>query len=277
MSGENLYLLKAALYLAGDRTYEKDLKDINKSISSYRENNWSYYSDLRTRGLTAVIYEGLFPGGPEGALLADRIANKLASGYYFTTQELGWCISALGKRVSNMASSFGTPELTGDGKEIKTVFGGLNQGGYSFEVSGASGYSSLSVDIPSISGGSLFAVVNIEDFGFAETIEGSKKIHSIENEESCWITKTLIDNCTQYSEYIDLQVIPLRKTEGYMADYKNFWKYSFDSVCCYEYEWGYLRHTPGDSLETINFPYLKKGARLLLSTFAEWAWDVRNN
>ena len=123
----------------------------------------------------------------------------------------------------------------------------------------------------------IIAVINIEDFGFAETDEGCKKIHSIENEQSSWITKSLSDNCIQYSDFIDLKVIPQRKTKGYSADYTSFWKYGYDSVCCYEYEWGYHRHTPKDSIEIINIPYLKNGARLLLATCAEWAWDVKMN
>ncbi len=119
----------------------------------------------------------------------------------------------------------------------------------------------------------VIAVVDIEDFGFAETEEGRQKIHSIENEDSCWITKSISDNCQQYSDHIHLEVVPQRKTKGYYADYLNFWEFGYDSVCCYEYEWGYHRHTPGDTLEIINIPYLKEGARLLLATFAEWAWD----
>lgn len=123
----------------------------------------------------------------------------------------------------------------------------------------------------------IVAVVNIEDFGFAETEEGRRKIHSIENEGSCWITKDMSDNCKQYSDHINLEVVPQRKTEGFFADYKNFWNFGYDSVCCYEYEWDYHRHSPDDTLETINVPYLKMGARLLLATFAEWAWDIKSD
>ncbi len=97
------------------------------------------------------------------ALAADKIAAKLqGQSRYFTTQELSWCVSALGKRVNNLASSFGTPVLYLDGKRMDASFGATTSGGFTFEVSGASGYSSIAVDVPSIQGGSLFAVVNIE-------------------------------------------------------------------------------------------------------------------
>ena len=120
----------------------------------------------------------------------------------------------------------------------------------------------------------IVATINIEDFGFAETEEGCRKIHSIENEESCWITKTISDNCQKYCDCIHLEVVPQRKTDGYCADYMNFWEFGYDSVCIWEYEWDHYCHTQGDALETINFPYLTRGARILLATFAEWAWGI---
>lgn len=163
LTDESIYLLKAALYLAGDRTYEKDLKKIDSNITLKRTNGWSFWSALRSRGMMLEVYEELFPGGAEGSLAADKIAAKLqGNSRYFTTQELSWCVSSLGKRVNNMASSFGTPTLIVDGKKMDASFGATSSGGFTFEVSGASGYSSITVDIPSIKGGSLFAVINIE-------------------------------------------------------------------------------------------------------------------
>ena len=45
---EDRYMLQAALYLAGDRRFEKQLKTVDTSvIAPQRINSWSFYSDRR--------------------------------------------------------------------------------------------------------------------------------------------------------------------------------------------------------------------------------------
>ncbi|ATB37223.1 hypothetical protein CYFUS_002644 [Cystobacter fuscus] len=118
---EQDYLLKAALYLAGDRRYEKDLRNPDVSaLSEERWNSWSFYSDRRRRGLMLSTFQDLFGNDPAGEPLAQRVAEALQNerSSYYTTQELVWGITGLGKRVAGAASSFSPPVLTADGKEL---------------------------------------------------------------------------------------------------------------------------------------------------------------
>ncbi|WP_224369885.1 alpha-2-macroglobulin family protein [Hyalangium versicolor] len=118
---EEEHLLKAALYMAGDRRYEKELKNPDLSpITDERRNSWSFYSDRRRRGLMLSTFQDLFGNDPAGEPLAQQVAQSLIghSSYWYTTQELVWSITGLGKRVSGAASSFTPPTLTADGKEV---------------------------------------------------------------------------------------------------------------------------------------------------------------
>lgn len=164
---ENLYLLKAALYLSGDRSYEKDLKSpLSGKVSDRRANDWGFWSELRTKGMILDVMEELFPGSKEAEPLADLIAGRLRQDkgqYGFTTQELSWCVSALGKRASTAAKSWSNPELLLNGKAVapepKPPKAGADT---SWVVSGASGARSLEVKVDKIEGGNLFALVTVE-------------------------------------------------------------------------------------------------------------------
>ncbi|HET9991408.1 MAG TPA: alpha-2-macroglobulin family protein, partial [Kofleriaceae bacterium] len=64
---EDLYLLKAALYLAGDRRYVADLKAVDSTpIATERINSWSFYSDRRRRGFQLSVFFELFGADAAG-------------------------------------------------------------------------------------------------------------------------------------------------------------------------------------------------------------------
>ena len=100
-------MLKAALYLAGDRRYEKDLKAVDTSpIAEDRINSWSFYSDRRRRGFMLATFHDLFGNDPAGEPLAQRVAEGLTGqpSYYYNTQELVWGVTGLGKWVQAQAA-----------------------------------------------------------------------------------------------------------------------------------------------------------------------------
>jgi uncharacterized protein YfaS (alpha-2-macroglobulin family) len=126
---ERKVLLEAALWLAGDRRYERELKTPDLSaISGERRNDWTFYSDRRRRGLTLAILEDLFPRDPALEPLAQRVAESLAlPSHHYTTQELVWGVTGLGKRVAAVAapdplvpslSKDGAARLLANGKEV---------------------------------------------------------------------------------------------------------------------------------------------------------------
>ncbi len=97
---EQKYLLEAALYLAGDRRYEDDLKHPDIDADSDERWAWhSYYSDFRRRGLELNVFVDLFGRDPAGNKLLKQVATDL-SGHelgYYNTQEVTWGVTGLGK------------------------------------------------------------------------------------------------------------------------------------------------------------------------------------
>jgi uncharacterized protein YfaS (alpha-2-macroglobulin family) len=106
---EQLYLLKAALYLSGDQRYAADLKSPDVTpISNKRENSWSYYSDRRRRGMMLSTFTDLFGDDPAGEKLANVVAEALRghSSSWYTTQEIVWGVTGLGKRIGATAKAY---------------------------------------------------------------------------------------------------------------------------------------------------------------------------
>ncbi len=99
---EDRYLLQAAIWLAGDHRYESLLKHPNTTMSARRLNDWTFYSDIRERGLMLSIFRDLFGPDPAGQPLADAVAGALTRqtrSAYYNTQELAWGLTGLGKSI----------------------------------------------------------------------------------------------------------------------------------------------------------------------------------
>jgi uncharacterized protein YfaS (alpha-2-macroglobulin family) len=162
---EDMYMLKAALYLAGDRRYEKDLKAVDSSpIVADRANYWSFYSDRRRRGMMLSTFFDLFGNDPAGEPLAQRVAQSLVgnpSGYY-NTQELVWGVTGLGKWVAAQASK-GTAagKLVADGTTIEARTTKHKSNDKTWTLVRASEYKQLSIEIPQSAAG-MWLVINSE-------------------------------------------------------------------------------------------------------------------
>jgi len=160
---ERDYMLQAALYLAGDRRYEKELR--NPDVSAVKEerwNSWSFYSDRRRRGFMLSTFQDLFGNDAAGEPLAQRVAEALQQerSAYYTTQELVWGITGLGKRVAGAASSFAPPELTADGKEMKPQVGTKQRAAdRTWALVRASERKGVSLNVPEKSEGKLYLVL----------------------------------------------------------------------------------------------------------------------
>ena len=123
---EARYLLMAAMYLGGDRRHEDALKSLESgTFELERSNDWSFYSELRARGLVLSVFHDLFGSIPEGRALADRVADATAkrASRYYTTQELAWAITGLGKRVAGSSDTVPDATLTIDGATLKKSVG----------------------------------------------------------------------------------------------------------------------------------------------------------
>lgn len=114
-------MLQAALYLAGDRRYEHQLRtpDVT-AIEEDRVNNWDFYSDRRRRGFLLSTFQDLFGSDPAAEPLAALVARGLSAhaSAWYNTQEIVWGVTGLGKRLSGMTSKFDAPVLTVNGRAV---------------------------------------------------------------------------------------------------------------------------------------------------------------
>jgi uncharacterized protein YfaS (alpha-2-macroglobulin family) len=167
---EDLYLLEAALYLTGDRRYENELKhpDVTR-LEIYRANNWYYYSDLRRRGLELSVFADLFGDDPAGDALAGIVADGMRdhTSYWYTTQELVWGITGLGKRLAKISHDFSPATLTANGKKVapknpREKRPANAQNDRSWSLPRASEYKALQIDLPKKDSGRVFLIINSE-------------------------------------------------------------------------------------------------------------------
>jgi hypothetical protein len=160
---EKAYLLRAALYLAGDRRYEAELKKLDtNALDGERETRWSYYSDLRRRGFALSLFHDLFGNDPAGEGLAAQVGNWLSSeksSHRYTTQELVWTTTGLGKWVQGSVRPFSTPKLFANGKELAASGPPSKRNDRTYSLARASEYDELDVVVDSAEG-DIYALVS---------------------------------------------------------------------------------------------------------------------
>lgn len=153
---ERDYLLKAAVHLAGDHRYEADLKKPDSSqVTDERSYSYAYYSDIRRRGFTLNVFQDLFGSDEKGEDLALRVAESLKGrSRGFSTQDLSWGVSGLGKRVAAMRSRFATPKLVANGKKIdpQPNAEGAKTSDKTWALARASEYKTLVLTMPKVEG-----------------------------------------------------------------------------------------------------------------------------
>ena len=177
---ERRYMLEAALYLAGDRSFEKELKSPDLSpMTDERHYSWDYYSDRRRRGFTLAVFSDLFGAAPEGEPLAELVAEALRahpSGWY-TTQEVMWGVTGLGKRLRGSAGNIGKARLVANGKTVEPrVLPGQGLSEEAWAVGRAGERQSLSLELADKPKGKVYLVVASEgiraDAGYKTGGEG---------------------------------------------------------------------------------------------------------
>ena len=163
---EHEWMLKAALHLAGDHRYERDLRRPELGpLSEERSTGWTFYSDRRRRGFVLASYVELF--GREGAgPLAGMVAEALRGrrSHWFTTQELVWGVTGLGRYLRQPASDFQPPVLRVGGEVWSAVENppGRPAADRTFEVPRASERGEVVLEVPAKGEGTLWAIVTGE-------------------------------------------------------------------------------------------------------------------
>ncbi len=161
---EHAFMLKAALHMAGDHRYEAELKRPDLSpVSNERRNGWSFYSDRRRRGFMLSTFVDLFGRSGEGELLADLVAEALRGqkSRWYTTQELVWGVTGLGKFVEAGAQDFQPPRLAADGRRL-TPLPNDKDSDRTWNLARASEYGQLELDVPKKDEGKLYLILSSE-------------------------------------------------------------------------------------------------------------------
>ncbi len=162
---ENRFMLQAALHMAGDHRYESQLKNPDVSpITDFRRNGWSFYSDRRMRGFMLSTFVDLFGRDAAGESLANLVAESIRgrrSGWY-TTQELVWSLTGLGKYLESGASDFEPPILRANGRKITPQFQERNTSSRTWSLARASEYDELTLEVPKKGDGELYLILSSE-------------------------------------------------------------------------------------------------------------------
>lgn len=147
---ERAYLLKAALWLTGDRRYETDLRNLDATApTDERFTGGGFYSDRRRKGFVLSVFVDLFGHDAAGAPLAETVAAALSEqpSYRYTTQELVWGVTALGKWVQAEAARFPAPTLLAGQKALEPLPAGARPD-RAWMVPRASEYGALTLQVP---------------------------------------------------------------------------------------------------------------------------------
>lgn len=162
---EQEYLLMAALHLGGDHRYEAQLrKPDTGELVERRINDWSFWSGMRTLAMRLAIYQDLFGADAGGEAAANRLAALLSNRHSarFNTQELGWALTALGKRMKASEASMAGAQVSLQGKSLTASAPGA------WTVRGISGQE-MQVKVPAGSG-KVWAVVSTRGVPKADAV-----------------------------------------------------------------------------------------------------------
>ena len=114
----------------------------------------------------------------------------------------------------------------------------------------------------------IYAVLNIDSIGYAETADDGKLLQIFARESSQWITDFAQEISDKYN--LDLKLL---KSANYPADHEPYNDYGFHGIQFVQPnpEEAHWFHTPEDTIDKINFTYFVKVAKLSLATICEIA------
>ncbi|MGF3553671.1 MAG: M28 family metallopeptidase [Thermoplasmatota archaeon] len=115
----------------------------------------------------------------------------------------------------------------------------------------------------------IYAVLNLDIIGYAETIEGGKILRFFHEEPSNWIAEFAKKVSEKYMDIVDMTIESLPNYPG--ADNQAFVDYGYDGVWIAQHDPNWVGHSENDTLEHINITYQIKSTKLMLAILAELA------
>lgn len=118
-------------------------------------------------------------------------------------------------------------------------------------------------------GDNIYAVLNLDIIGFAETIDGGRILRFLHEDQSTWIAEFAQMISTKYIDIIDMTIENLPNYPG--ADHQSFVDYGYDGVWIAQHDPNRVGHSPNDTLDNINISYQVKATKLMLAVLTEFA------
>lgn len=114
----------------------------------------------------------------------------------------------------------------------------------------------------------MIAAINLDTLGYTETEKGGQSIQMLCPERNMWISTFFQNVAEVYASYIHLSVEVL---PDHPCDHDAFIQFGYDAVMLMQYDDVKYMHTPDDTIEHINFTYLNKVTKLVLTTISTLA------
>ncbi|MBS3773004.1 MAG: M28 family peptidase [Candidatus Thermoplasmatota archaeon] len=115
----------------------------------------------------------------------------------------------------------------------------------------------------------ILADVQLDGVGHAVSAEGGSTIRLCANDASTWITDAAQQVLDGHGDRIGLSIHRNRNFPG--SDHQSFINYGYEGVFFLEYEFNPYYHSPGDTIDHVNFSYLTKVCKLATATVASIA------
>jgi len=114
----------------------------------------------------------------------------------------------------------------------------------------------------------IIAVLNLDTIGYAYTEKEGNMFKLWLPERSEWIYDFVTNICEKYNDFFNLQV---KYVPTFGCDHGSFIDYGYDGVLFGQYAFLEGIHTPEDIIDKINFTYLEKITKCVLTTLYELA------
>jgi hypothetical protein len=118
-------------------------------------------------------------------------------------------------------------------------------------------------------GDNIYAVINLDMIGYAETTEGGKIIRFFHPERSAWIGEFAVEVSEKYHDVVEFMVESLPNYRG--ADHQAFIDYGYDGVWIAHHDGYPWANSPEDTPDHLNWSYQVKATKFLLAVVAEFA------
>jgi len=118
-------------------------------------------------------------------------------------------------------------------------------------------------------GDNIYAVLNIDIIGWAETETGGNILRFSFVDRSEWIADFATDISEKYDEELNMRIEKIPNYRG--ADHQAFLDYGYDGVWIVEHDGSKYCNTPYDNLTYINKSYMYRATKLLCAILLEMA------